>query len=106
MRHVDATIDGRLRHAGDRYTLINQTPRPAAVASEMGHNRTPTPSSRDTGLIGATATTVGQPQGPAPFCCLIARWERICARVLTKGRAKHICVAGADNLSRFERLTH
>jgi hypothetical protein len=36
---VVATIDGRPRQAGDRYTLINQTPRPAAVASEMGHLR-------------------------------------------------------------------
>jgi hypothetical protein len=31
--------DGRLRQAGDRYTLDNQTPRRAAVASEMGHHR-------------------------------------------------------------------
>ena len=36
MRQVVATIDGRPRQAGDRYTLSNQTPRPAAVASEMG----------------------------------------------------------------------
>jgi hypothetical protein len=33
MRQVVATIDGRSRQAGDRYTLGNQTPRPAAVAS-------------------------------------------------------------------------
>jgi hypothetical protein len=29
--------------AGDRYAPSNQTPRPAAVASEMGHNRPPAP---------------------------------------------------------------
>jgi hypothetical protein len=40
MRQVVATIDGRLRQAGDRYTLSNQTPRPAAVPSEMGQFRT------------------------------------------------------------------
>jgi len=39
MRQVVATIDGRLRQAGDRYTLSNQTPRPAAGASAMGHKR-------------------------------------------------------------------
>jgi hypothetical protein len=37
VRQVVATIDGRLRQAGDRYTVDNQAPRPAAVASEMGH---------------------------------------------------------------------
>jgi hypothetical protein len=40
MRQVVATIDGRLRQAGHRYTLNNQAPRPAAVASEMGQFRT------------------------------------------------------------------
>jgi hypothetical protein len=39
MRQVVATIDGRPRQAGDRYTLSNQTARPAA-ASEMGQDRT------------------------------------------------------------------
>jgi hypothetical protein len=39
VRQIVATIDGRPRQAGDRYTLSSQTPRPAAVASEMGHNR-------------------------------------------------------------------
>jgi hypothetical protein len=38
VRQVVATIDGRPRQAGERYTISNQTPRPAAVASEMGHN--------------------------------------------------------------------
>jgi hypothetical protein len=41
VRQVVATIDGRSRQAGDRYTLSKQTPRPAAVASPMGHKRTP-----------------------------------------------------------------
>jgi hypothetical protein len=39
MRHIDVPIDGRLHQAGDRYTLSEQTPRPAALASEMGHKR-------------------------------------------------------------------
>jgi transposase len=43
VRHVVATIDGRPREAGDRYTLSNQTPRPAAAASEMGQDRTGAP---------------------------------------------------------------
>jgi hypothetical protein len=38
VRQVVAT-----RQAGDWYTLSNQTPRPAAVASEMGQNRTGAP---------------------------------------------------------------
>jgi hypothetical protein len=40
VRQVVATIDGRPRQAGDRYTISNQTPRPAAVASEMGQQET------------------------------------------------------------------
>jgi acetolactate synthase I/II/III large subunit len=38
VRQVVATIDGRPRQAGDRYTLGNQTPRPAAVASMALYN--------------------------------------------------------------------
>jgi hypothetical protein len=40
MRQVVAIIDGGLRQADDRYTLNNQTPRPAALASEMGQLQT------------------------------------------------------------------
>src|ERR1700680_3274570 len=39
MRQVVAAIDDRPRHSGGGYTLGKQTPRPAAVASEMGHKR-------------------------------------------------------------------
>jgi hypothetical protein len=36
MRHIVAAIDGRARHPAGGCTLSKQTPRPAAVASEMG----------------------------------------------------------------------
>ena len=39
MRQVVAAIDDRPRHSGGGCTLSKQTPRPAAVASPMGHNR-------------------------------------------------------------------
>jgi hypothetical protein len=40
MRQIVSNIDGWRRQAGDRYSLSNQTPRPAAVVSEMGHLQT------------------------------------------------------------------
>jgi hypothetical protein len=39
MRHAVAVIDYPPRHSGGGCTLCKQTPRPAAVASEMGHER-------------------------------------------------------------------
>ena len=40
MRQVVATIDGRPRQAGDRYTLSNQTPRPAGGGFGDGQKET------------------------------------------------------------------
>jgi hypothetical protein len=40
MRHVVAAIDDRPRHSGGGCTVSKQTPRLAAVASEMGQVRT------------------------------------------------------------------
>jgi hypothetical protein len=39
MRHVIADVDDRARRSGGGCTLNKRTPRPAAVASEMGHKR-------------------------------------------------------------------
>jgi hypothetical protein len=43
MRPVVAPIDNPPPHSGGGCTLCKQTPRPAAVASPMGHNRPPAP---------------------------------------------------------------
>jgi hypothetical protein len=40
MRHVAAATDDWPHHSGGGYTLIKQTLRPVAVASEMGQQRT------------------------------------------------------------------
>jgi hypothetical protein len=47
MRHVVAATDDRPRHSGGGCTLCKQTPRPAAVASEMGQMRTKLPTPKD-----------------------------------------------------------
>jgi len=39
MRHVVAAIDDWRRHSGGRCTLSEQTPQPAAGASDMGQER-------------------------------------------------------------------
>jgi hypothetical protein len=41
MRHVVADVDDRAHHSGGGCTVGKQTPRPAPVASPMGHNRPP-----------------------------------------------------------------
>jgi hypothetical protein len=40
MRHAVAAVDDRPRHSGGGCTLGKQTPRLAAMASEIGQNRT------------------------------------------------------------------
>jgi hypothetical protein len=60
MRQVVATIDGQPHQAGDNYTFSNQTPRPAAVASEM--HQDPTYAPQQTALLRTrSAANSGKP---------------------------------------------
>jgi len=63
VRQVVGTIDGRPRQAGDRCTLSNQTPRPAAVASEMRQDLTHAPQQTALLRIRSAANSGGPPFG-------------------------------------------
>jgi hypothetical protein len=62
MCQVVATIDGRPLQAGDRYTLSNQTPRPAAVARTRLRHRSK----------WLAADQIGRQFGQPPFGIRIA----------------------------------